>query len=184
MILPLFLDRSPTFCSLKFRFLALLFKIFWGITKMWHKIITFDSLYCHCSVVQLCLTLGYPMDCRLPCPSPSPRACSNSCPLSWWCHPTIASSVVPFSCLQSFTASGSLPISWLCIKWPKYCSFSFSISPSNEYSGLISFRVDWINCLAVQQTLMTLFQHHSLKASVFQCSIQFSCSFVSDFETP
>ena len=109
MILPLLLDRSPTFCSLKFRFLALLFKIFWGITKMWHKIITFDSLYCHCSVVQLCLTLGYPMDCRLPCPSPSPRACSNSCPLSLWCHPTISPSVVPFSsCPQSLPASRSL----------------------------------------------------------------------------
>ena len=67
---------------------------------------------------------------RLPCPSPTPRACSKSCPLSWWCHPTISSSVVPFSCLQSF------PV--LRIRWPKYGSFSFSISPSSEYSGLIS----------------------------------------------
>ena len=72
----------------------------------------------------------------------------------------------------------------LCIRWSKHWSFSFSISPSNEYLGLISFRIDWFNCLAVQQTLMTLFQHHSLKTSVFQCSIQFSCSVVSDFETP
>ena len=73
---------------------------------------------------------------RLPCPSPTPRACSNSCPSSWWCHPTISSSVVLFSaCLQYFPESGSFPMS-LCIRWPKYWSFSFSISPSNEYSGL------------------------------------------------
>ena len=64
---------------------------------------------------------------RLPCPSPSPGACSNSCPLSQWCHPTISSSVVPFSlCLQSFPASGSFPMSesGLCIRWPKYWRFS------------------------------------------------------------
>ena len=74
---------------------------------------------------------------RLPCPSPSPRACSNSCLLSRWCHPTIPSSVVPFfSCLQSFPASESFLMSQLFApkKWPKYWSFSFSINPSNEYS--------------------------------------------------
>ena len=76
---------------------------------------------------------------RLPCPSPSPAICSDSSPLSWWCHPTISSSVIPFSsCLQSFPASWSFPVSRLCIRWPKYWSLSFSISPSNEYSGLIS----------------------------------------------
>ena len=68
------------------------------------------------SVTQLCLTLCSPMDCStlgFPCPSPIPGACSNSCPLSWWCHPTISSSVVPFSHLQSFPASGSFPVSQL-----------------------------------------------------------------------
>ena len=83
---------------------------------------------------------------RFPCPSPSPGACSNSCPLSRWCHPTISSSVIPISsCLQPFPASGSFPISQLFtpgsafrIRWPKYWSFSFSIDPSNEYSRLIS----------------------------------------------
>ena len=76
---------------------------------------------------------------RPPCPSPFPGACSNSCPSSRRCHPTISSSAIPFSsCRQSFPASGSL----LCIRWPKYWSFSFCISPSNEYSGLISFRID------------------------------------------
>ena len=87
---------------------------------------------------------------RLPCPSPSPGVCSDSCPLSWWCHPTISSSVVPFSsCLQFFPASGSFPNeSVLCIRCSKY--WSFSISPSKEYSGLISFRMDRLNLLAVQ----------------------------------
>ena len=70
---------------------------------------------CCCSVTQLCLTLRSHglQHARLPCPSPTPRACSNSCPLSQWCHPTISFSVVPFSCLQSFPASRSSPVSWL-----------------------------------------------------------------------
>ena len=90
---------------------------------------------------------------RLPCPSPTTAACSNSCPLSHWCHPTISSSVIPFSSrLQSF------PASVLCIRWPKDWSFSFTISPSNEYSGLISFRRDWFDLLAVQGTLKSLLQ--------------------------
>ena len=112
---------------------------------------------------------------RLPCPSPTPRACSNSCPLSWWCHPTISSSVVPFSsCLQSIPASGSFSNELvLCIRWPKYWSFSFSINPSSEYSGLLSFRIDWFAFLAVQGTLKSLLQHHSSKASILQCSAFF-----------
>ena len=81
---------------------------------------------------------------RHPCHSPSPRACSDACPSSRWCHPTISSSVIPFSCLQSFQASGPFPMkSAVHIRWPKHWSFSFSLSPSNEYSGLISFRIDW-----------------------------------------
>ena len=103
---------------------------------------------------------------RLPCPSPSPGACSNSCPLSQWCHPTILSSVVPFSCLQSFPASVPFLMNQL-FRWPKYWSFSFNISPSNEYSGLISFRIDCLDPLAVRGTLKSLLQHHSSKASIF-----------------
>ena len=61
----------------------------------------------------------------------------------------------------------------LCIRWPKYWSFSFSISPSSEYSGLISFRIDWLDLLAVQETLKSLPQHHSSKASILQCSAFF-----------
>ena len=107
---------------------------------------------------------------RLPCPSPSPGAGLNSCLLSQWCHPTISSSVIPFSsCLQSFPASGSFNESALRIRWPKYWSFSFNISPSSEYSGMISFRMDWLDLLAVQQTLKSLIQHHSSEASILQC---------------
>ena len=88
---------------------------------------------------------------RPPCPSPTPRAYSDSCQLSWWCHPTISSSVVPFSCLQPFPASGSFSMSQFFESGsPSIGSFSFSISPSNEYSGLISFRMNWFDLLAVQ----------------------------------
>ena len=86
---------------------------------------------------------------RVPCPSPTPGAYSNSCLSSQWCHPTISSSVVLF-CLPIFP---SLRVfsneSALHIRWPKYWNFSFSISPSNEYSGLISLRIDWLDLLAV-----------------------------------
>ena len=111
---------------------------------------------------------------RPPCPSPTPRAYSDSCPSCPWCHRTISSSVVPFSsCLQSFPASVSSSESVLHIRWAKYWSLSFSISPSNEYSGLISFRTDWLDLLAVQGTLKSLLQHHSSKASILWCSAFF-----------
>ena len=110
----------------------------------------------------------------LPCHSPSPRACSNSYPLSRWCHPII-SSVIPFSsCLLSFLSirvfSSKLA---LCIRWPKYWSFNFSISPSNKYSRLISFRIDCFDLLAVQGTLKSLLQYHSSKASILWRSVFF-----------
>ena len=109
-----------------------------------------------------------------PCPSPTPRACSKSCPLSWRCHPTISSSAVPFSCPQSFSASGSFAVSQLFASGgPKHWSFSFSISPSSEHSGLISFRMDCLDLLAVQGTLKSLLQHHSLKASILSCPAVF-----------
>ena len=111
----------------------------------------------------------------LPCPSLPSRVCSNSCPLSWWCYLTISSSSIPFSfCPQSFPALGSLSNeSVLCIRWPKYWSFSFSISPSNGYSGLISFTIDWLDLLAVQGTLKSLLQHHNSKTSVLRPSAFF-----------
>ena len=103
---------------------------------------------------------------RPPCPSPTPGVYSDSCPLSWWCHPTI-SSWCPLLLLPSIFPSIRVfsNESVLHIRWPKYWSFSFSISPSNEYSGLISFRMDWLDLLAVQGTLKCL-QHHSSKASI------------------
>ena len=87
----------------------------------------------------------------LPCPSPTPVSGSNSCPLSWRCHPTISSSVVPFSsCLQSFPSIGVFSDeSALRIKWPKDWSFNFTISPASECSGLISFTVDWFDLFSV-----------------------------------
>ena len=110
---------------------------------------------------------------RLSCPLPSPGARTNSCLSSCWCHLFITSYVVPFSSYpQSSPAPGSFLMSWsLCIRWPQY--WSFSISSSNEYSGLISIRIDWFDLLAVQGTLKSLLQHHSSKASIFQCSAFF-----------
>ena len=85
-----------------------------------------------------------------------------------------SSSVIPFSsCLQSFPASVFSNESALPIRWPKYWSFIFSIGPSNEYSGLISFRIDWLDLLAVQGTLKSLLQHHSSKALILRCSAFF-----------
>ena len=89
-------------------------------------------------------------------------------------HSTIPSSVLPFSsCPQSFPVSGSSNESALHIRWLKYWSFHFSISPSNEYSRLVSFRMDWLDLLAVQGTLNSLLQHHSSKASILRCSAFF-----------
>ena len=106
---------------------------------------------------------------RLPCPSPTPRVYSNACPLSRRCHPTISSSVIIFSYhLQSFPASGSFQMSVLHSRWPKYWKFNIKISPSNDYSGLISFRMDWFDLLAVQGTLKSILQHYSSKASILQ----------------
>jgi len=96
-------------------------------------------------------------------------ACSNSCLLSWWCHPIILSSVIPFSsaCNLSHKRVFFSELT-LHIRWPKYWSFSFGISPSNEYSGSISFRIDWFDLLAVQGTLKSLLHHHISKASILK----------------
>ena len=101
---------------------------------------------------------------RLLCPSLSPRICSNSCPLSLILgHPLL---LLPsfFPSIKVFPNELAL-----CLRWTKYWNFSFSISPFNEYSGLISFRIDWFDLLAVQETLKSLLQHHNLKASILQC---------------
>ena len=109
---------------------------------------------------------------RLPCRSLSPRVFSNSCPLNWWFHSTISFSVTPFSCPQFFPASGSFPMSQLFASGGQ--STGASASVSNEYSRLISFRIDWLDLLAVQGTLKSLLQHHSLKASILRHSAFFA----------
>ena len=101
-----------------------------------------------------------PQHARPPCPSSTLGVHPNPCPLSRRCHPTISSSVIPFSsCLQFPCIRVFSNESALRIRWPKYWSFSFNISPSNEYPGLISFRMDWLDLLAVQGTLKRLLQH-------------------------
>ena len=112
---------------------------------------------------------------KLPCPSPTPGVYSKSCPLSWWCHPTISSSVIhSSSCLQSSPASGSFWMSQFFISGGQNIgNFSFSISPSSEYSGLISFRMGWLDLLAGQGTLKSLLQYHSSKALILWCSAFF-----------
>ena len=111
---------------------------------------------------------------RPPCPSPIPRAYSNS-PIVLvmpsnhliLSHPLLLLPSI-FSSIGVFSKE-----SVLCIRWPKYWRFSFSISPSNEYSGLISFRIDWLDLLAVQETLKSLLQHHSSKTLLLSCSAFF-----------
>ena len=117
---------------------------------------------------------------RPPCPSPTPGAYSNSCP-SWWCHPTICPLLFlcrpllllccPLLLLPSIfpRIKGFSNESDLCMRWPKYWSFSFNISPFNEHSGLISFRIDWLDLLEVQGTLKSLLQHHNSKTSILWC---------------
>ena len=108
---------------------------------------------------------------RLLCLPLSSRVCSNSCPLSRLCHPTISSSVAPLL-LPSVFPSIKVIFSELAlrIRWPKYWSFSFSISPSNKYSGLISFRIDWFDLLAVQGTLKSSLRYIQLFYLIFQAN--------------
>ena len=137
------------------------------------------------SVVSDSLRLHGLQHTRLSCLSPIPGVYSNSCPLSRWCHPAISSSVVSFSSrLLWFPRIRVFPSeSVLHIMWPNYWSFGFSISPSNEYPGLISFRMDWLDLLAVQGTLKSLLQHHSPKASILWCSAFFTVQLLHPYMT-
>ena len=115
---------------------------------------------------------------RPPCPSPSPGVYPSSCPLNQWCHPTSEMPSHPhcpllllpsiFPSIRVFSTESPI-----CIRWPKHWSFSCSISPSKEYSGLTSFKIDWDNLLTFQETLKSLFQH-SLKASILRHSAFFT----------
>ena len=112
---------------------------------------------------------------KLPCPSPTPRACSDSGPLSQWCHPTISSSVILFSsCPQSFPASGSFQITQFFLSGGQSIGVSASASALlMNIQDLISFRMDWLDPLAVQGSPKSLLQHHSLKAPVLRHSVFF-----------
>ena len=135
----------------------------------------FSSVQFSCSVVSYSLRPHESQHARPPCPSPTPGVHSNSSPSSWWCHPAISSSVVPFSsCPQSLPASVFSDESTLRMRWPKYWSFNFSIISSKEHPGLISFRMDWLDPLVVQGTLRSLLQHHSSKASILRHSAFFT----------
>ena len=129
------------------------------------------------SVAQSCLTLRPHrlQYARLPCPSLTPRGCTNSCPSSWWCHPTIWSSFVPFSsCLQSFPAPGSFPINQFFKSGGQSIgASSFSNSPCDVCSGLIPFRMDWFDLLAVLGTHKGLLQDHNSKESILRHSAFF-----------
>ena len=138
---------------LKDRFSA--FSCFLPVSVQFSRSVVSDSLQPHES-----------QHARPPCPSPTPGVHSDSCPSSQWCHQAILSSIVPFSsCPQSLPASVFSNESTLHMRWPKYWSFSFSIIPSEEIPGLRSFRMDWLDLLAVQETLKNLLQHHTSKAS-------------------
>ena len=111
---------------------------------------------------------------RPPCPSPSPRICRSSCPLLWWCHPAISSSVALCSfCLLSFPASGSFPMSRLFTLGSQSIGASASASVLLMNKGLITFKIDWFYLTAVQGTLKSLLQHHSSKSSVLRGSVFF-----------
>ena len=137
--------------------------------------VQFSSVQFSHSVMSNSLQPHESQHARPPCPSPTPRVYSNPCPSSQWCHPAISSSrsllllpPIPPS-IRVFSSESTL-----CIRWPKYWSFSFSISLSNEHTGLISFRMDWLDLLTGQGTLKSLLQHHSSKASIFRQSAFFT----------
>ena len=133
------------------------------------------------SVTQSCPTLCDPMDCSTPglpvhhqLPEPTQTHVHRVSDAIQPSHPLF---LLPPSIFPSIRVFSSESV--LCIRWPKYWSFSFSICPSNEYSGMISFRIDRFDLLAVQGTLKSLLQHHSLKAAILQCSAFFLSTLTS-----
>ena len=152
---------------------------------LWQQsVLTTSSVQFSCSVVSDSLQPREPQHARPLCPSPTPRVHPSPCPLCWWCHSTISSSVVPFSsCLQSFPASRSFPWISFSHQVAKVLELQLQHRPSNEHPGLISFRMDWLDLLAVQGTLKSLLQHHSSKASILQHSAFFIVHFSHPYMT-
>ena len=122
------------------------------------------SVQFSCSVVSDSLRPHEPQHTRPPCPSPTAGVYPNPCPLSWWCHPLLLLPSI-FPSIRVFSNESAVRI-----RWSKY--WTSSISPYNESSGLFSFRIDWLDLLAIQGTLKSL-QHHSSEASVLWCSAFF-----------
>ena len=144
----------------------------------------FSSVHFSCSVMSDSLRPHESQHTRPPCPSPTPRIHPNSSASSRWCHPAISSSVIPFSSCPippSIRVFSNEPT--LRMRWPKYWSFSFNINPSNEHPGLISFRMDWLDLLAVQGTLKSKLQHHSSKASILWHSAFFTVQLLHPYMT-
>ena len=144
----------------------------------------FSSIQFSRSVMSDSLRPHEPQHARPPCPSPTPRVHPNPCPLLVMpsshlilCHPLLLlPSIFPsIRVLSNESALG--------IRWPKYWSFSFNIRPSNEHPGLVSFRMDWLDLLAVQGSLKSLLQYHSSKASVLLCSALFIVQLLHPYTT-
>ena len=133
-----------------------------GKSKL-HEVVCCFCAQFSCSFTSDSLQLHGLQHSRPLCPSPTPGVYLNLCLLSQWCHPFS-------SCLQSFPASGSFPMSQLFTSGGQSIGVSASTSVLPEYSGLISFRMDWLDLLAIQGTLKSLLQHHSLKASILRHS--------------
>ena len=153
--------------------------------KWWDKCHDLQSVQFSCSVVSDSLWPHGLQHARLPYQSPTPVVCSNSCPLSWRCHPTISYPLSPPSPPLNLSQYQDLfHKSALCIRWPKFWSFSFSINPSDEYSGLISFRTDWFDLFEIQGTNS---QESSptpqFKRSIFQHSAFFTVQLSHPFMT-
>ena len=149
-----------------------LLKCYWNWLIIPVKTVKLDQFS---SVARSCPTLRRHelQHARPPCPSPTPGVHPNPCPLSQWCHPTISSSVIPFSWPQSFPTSGSFPVSQLFSLGGQHIGVSAATSVLPMNIQLISFRMDWLDLLAVQGTLKNLLQHHSWKASILWCSAFF-----------
>ena len=158
-------------------------KQFYGDAHRWGTgLLPISSVQFSHSVVSNSLLPHELQHARPPCPSPTPRVHPNSCPSSQWCHPANLILCRPLLLLPSISPSIRVfsNESTLRMRWPKYWSFSFSISRSNEHPGLISFRTDWLDLLAVQGTLKSLLQHHSSKASILRHSAFFTVQLSPD----
>ena len=157
---------SPLQCWLQLRYVR------WRVLSLWLDWVP-QLLFLLClvmsqfsSVSQSCLTLGDPVDCSMPGLPVHHQLPEFTQTHVHWVSEAIQTShpLSSFPSIRVFSNESTLHI-----RWPKYWSFSFSISPSNEHPGLIFFRMDWLDLLVVQGTLKSLFQHHSSKASILQC---------------